>query len=204
MPIFPNVPLAPGVPAVPRVPGIIPATISLLVNDLISGFLSSLYASRWGIFQNGLPVIVPQSIISLDFKQDWSLSSYPQEQGAFQTYDKVVTPFETRVRMTSGTSMAERTDLLSSVAAIAGNLELYDVATPEFIHQSVNIHHWDYQRTATNGAGLIIIDLWLTQINVSATSSFSNTQQPGGANPTSGGQVQTQTPPSNFQAPQLN
>ncbi len=122
---------------------------------------------------------------------------------AFQSYDKVVTPFETRVRMTSGTSKAERTDLLSSVAAIAGNLQLYDVATPEFVHQSVNIHHWDYQRTATNGAGLIIIDLWLTQISVSATTSFSNTQQPSGANPQSGGQVQTQAPPTNLPAPLL-
>lgn len=197
MPVFPNVPLAPGVPAIPRPPGIVPSTLSLLANDLIAGFLSSIYASRWGIFKNGLPVIVPNSIVSLDYKRDWTLSSYPVEEGGFQSYNKVETPFETRVRISSGTSAADRTDLLTQVDNIAGTLDLYDVVTPEFVHQSVNIHHYDYQRTATNGAGLIVIDLWLTEIRVTSTTSFINTKQPSGANPVSGGQVQAQSPSLN-------
>jgi hypothetical protein len=172
--------------------------LSLLVNDTVQTFLSALYALRWGIFKGGLPVIVPQSIVSLDFKQDWTILSYPVEQGGFQSYNKVQTPFEARVRMTSGAAEAERIDLLTTVAEIAGSLDLYDVVTPEFVYQSANIHHYDYQRTANAGAGMIVIDLWLTEVVVVSTTSFSNVQNPSSADPVSGGQVQPQTPPLSF------
>jgi hypothetical protein len=190
VPVFPNVPLVPGVPPVPRPPGFIPSVLSLLINDTVSSILTGLYALRWGIFQNGLPVIVPRSIVSLDFKQDWTVSSYPVEQGGFQSYNKVQTPFEARVRMASDTATADRTELLVNVAAIAASLDTYDIVTPEVIYQSANIHHYDYQRTATNGAGLIVVDLWLTQIVQTSTSTFANTQTPSGANPIAGGNVQ--------------
>ena len=240
MPTFPNVPLVPGVPPVPRPPGFIPSTLSLLVNDTISAALSSIYALQWGIFKNGIPIIVPlssnilnassfagaaigglntiagitgisglagiggitgvRSIVSLDFKQDWTVSSYPVEQGGFQSYNKVQTPFEARVRIASGTSLFDRTNLLNVIAQLATSLDTYDIVTPDHMYKSANIHHYDYQRTATSGAGLIVVDLWLTQIVQTSTSTFANTQTPSGADPLSGGQQQAKDLPSSWPA----
>jgi hypothetical protein len=230
VPSFPNVPFVPGVPPVARPPGFVPSVLSLLVNDTVSAVLTGLYALQWGIFKNGIPILVPlgsnilnastavggvvsnlttlgrltgtsgliglggvtgaRSIISLDFKKDATVSSYPVEQGGFQSYNKVQTPFEARVRIASGPSKTDRSNLLTTVEALYQSLDTYDVATPEANYSSANVHHYDYQRTATNGAGLIVVDLWLTQIVQTSTSTFANTQTPSGANPIAGGNVQ--------------
>jgi hypothetical protein len=119
----------------------------------------------------------------------------------------VQTPFEARVRIASGTSKTDRTNLLTVVDQLHQSLDTYDVVTPEITYQSANIHHYDYQRTATNGAGLIVVDLWLTQIVQTSTSKFANTQTPSGADPLSGGQQQAKdlppSWPSNLKPPLL-
>jgi hypothetical protein len=226
---FPNVPFVPGVPAVPRPPGFVQSSLSLLVNDTIQSFLTNIYALQWGIWKDGNPIIIPNSIISLDFKKDYTISSYPVEGGfntggttaaGFQSYDKVQTPFEARVRMSfssgislgpflpsisgiPGTGAAGRAAFLNTLEAIAGDLNLYDVVTPEKTYESANIHHYDYQRTAVNGAGMIVVDVWLTQVVQVSTTVFSNTQNPGSADPISGGQVEAKPPGSNLPTPPL-
>jgi hypothetical protein len=180
---------------VPQVPGVPPlssfaaSAITLLVADAIT-LLGGLLVPTWGIFLNGVPVIEADSVVSLDYKQEWSISNYPVEQGAFESYDKVQTPFEARVRFSAGGSQANRQALLDSIAAIAGDLNLYDVVTPEAIYQSVNVQHYDYSRQAQRGLGLMVVDVMVVQVRVSQPTAFSNTQQPNGANPQSAGQVQ--------------
>lgn len=189
MPGFPNVPFAPGVPPLARNPLAVATTVGLLVADAIS-FFAGFLGPQWGIFQDGLPVVLADNVVSLDYKKDWEIANYPMEQGAFQSYDKVENPFEARVRFSTGGTRIDRQVLLSSITAIAGNTELYDVYTPEAIYPSVNIAHYDYRRTAVSGVGLLTIDVWVHQVRVDVETSFTNTQTAGGANPIAGGQVQ--------------
>lgn len=193
MSVFPNVPIAPGVPPVLRNPASVVTTVSLLVADAIRLFNGS-FLSVWGIYQNGIPVIEPDSIVAFDFKQSWLISDYPVEQGAFQSYDKVQTPFEVRIRMSKGGSVLARQGFLNNVIAIVGTLALYDIVTPDAIYRSANITSWDYRRTAANGVGMIVVDMTLVEVRVTATTQFSNTQAPSGANSTFIGPVQPETP----------
>lgn len=198
MPTYPNVPNVPGVPPLRRNPNALSATLTLLVADAVRFFVSGL-APQWGIFLDGRPVIVADSVVTFGFKQDWPIADYQVEEGAFESYDKVETPFLTRVRLACGGSTSRRQAFLDSVSAIVGDLNLYDVVTPEVVYQSVNVTHWDYHRTAQNGVGLVTVDLWLLQIRVDATATFSNTKSPGAAGTRNGGSVQT-SPPTPSQA----
>jgi hypothetical protein len=179
-------------PDIPNVPGVPPLSsfsadnVVLLFEDVVSAILGFLGGPQWGIFLDGVPAFDYNSIVDFDFKQDWPISDYQVEDGGFQSYDKVQMPFDVRVRVSSGGSEFERQSLLTSVLAAANTLDLYDVVTPEQTYPGCNITHVDFKRTATNGVGMIIIDIWFIEIRVTSTSTFSSTQ-----NPTTSGQQNT-------------
>lgn len=148
----------------------------------------------WGLYKNGVAVIKADSVVSVEIKKEWRLADYPQEAGAFQTYNKVTTPFDARIRLTKGGSDSVLNEFLESVDAAAKSLELYDVVMSGKTYQGANISHYDFKRTAISGAGLITVDIWLTEIRVTATAKFSNTAAPSGAQSVNGGTVQAQVP----------
>lgn len=146
--------------------------------------------ARWGIYLGAIPVIEVDSIVTLEFKRDYRIADYPMEQGAFESYDKVTTPYDARLRMTMGGNTADRARFLATLDGIAQSLKLYDVVTPEAVYHNANIHHVDYKRAATSGAGMIVADVWLTEIRVTVVTVFVNTAVPSGANPVNIGTVQ--------------
>ena len=188
---FPSVPDVPGVPALPRPPGFAAEALVLLTTDAVPVVGGSQLTPQWGVYLGGQQVLLPDTIVSFDYKQEWHVSDYPLEKGAFENYDKVATPFEVRVRMSRGGAVADRQAFLSAVASIAGTLDLYDVLTPEQTYKSVNVTHYDYRRTAAAGAGLLVVDLWLVEVRVTVQADFSSTQQPSGASPVGTGLAQT-------------
>ena len=140
---------------------------------------------QWGVYLGGSPVVTFDSFVAFDYRQGWALSDYPVERGGFQTYDKVQLPYDVRVKFASGKSEQNRERLLASVDQVAKSLQLYDVHTPEKIFRSVNVQHYDFRRTATNGVGLIVVEMWLLEVRVTVNDSQSNTgpdNQPVDAN----------------------
>ncbi len=182
---------------VPNLPGVPPlssyATGGLLATALLTAdspglFLGS-FTPLWGIFLGGAPVVTADSVVGFAYKQEWAISDYPVEQGSFETYDKVAIPFDARVRFSAGGSEANRLALLSSIASIADDHKnLYTVITPEAVYDSVTISHYDYHRTASNGVGLIVVDVWCFHVIV--VTAASATQSPSGAAPVPQGTVQ--------------
>jgi len=192
MSTFPNVPAYPGVPPLNRPPGDPLPLLTLITADLVTA--ASDVTPQWGIFLNGDPVVVADSVVAIEYKQQWLISDYPVEQGSFQTYNKVQVPFDVRVRFSAGGDLANRQALLDSIAAIAGDLNLYDVVTPEETYSNANITHYDYKRTNNQGLGLIQVDVYLEEVRTTATQSFTNTKSPSGANPVADGNVQPAAP----------
>jgi hypothetical protein len=170
-------------------------TVGLLFADALN--VIGLFAGpQWGVFnQDGTIALQPDSMISLDFRRDWKIPNYPVEQGSFESYNKVSLPSYTRIRLSKGGTNADRQAFLEQVAAVAASLDLYDVVMPEgTLIQNVNFINYGINRTATNGVGLLSVDLELEEIRVTATSAYSNTAAPSGANPVSTGSVQPQAP----------
>ncbi len=193
VPTYPDVPQASGVPAVFRAPTQPVFTAVLLLADVAS-VIGMFLPSQWGIFhQDGAPVAIPDSVVSVDFRREWRISDYPTERGGFQSFDKVATPFDIRVRFaTSGFGF--RGNFLSAINAAATSLELFDVVTPDAVYENVNIVHYDYRRERQNGVGIILVDVWCEQVRATATTTFTSTKAPEGAATQNSGTVQPSAP----------
>ena len=192
-----NVGAEPGTDGVPNLQDGADVTVTgateVLTQSSIAG-LQLLFGEQWGVFLAGAPVILFDTFVSIDYRQSWNISDYPVERGAFESYNKVFTPFEARVSFASGGSEYNRAALLASVAAIAGTLQLYDVVTPEAVYLSVNVKHYDYHRTSSNGVGLIKVDLHLEEVRVTITegdTTSSGASDTGGGNSTDTGGTDT-------------
>lgn len=175
MPLFPIVPFVHGVPAVYRNAANIINTATVLTQDILTAISFFTQQNNWGIYLDGIPVVTADNVPSFDFKRSFVVSDYPIEPNGFETYNKVSQPFECRIRFSAGGSELDRQALLDSVDFICDDLNLYDFVTPEATYNSVNVTHYDYRRTATNGAGLLVVDVWGKQIRVEATADFSST-----------------------------
>ena len=188
------VPIIPGVP--PLLNGAIAATaVTLLTTDLIS--ISSINASsQWGIFLNGSPVVLADTVTTFDYKKESILSDYPLEGGKLESYNKVSTPYEAEITLCAGGNDVNREAFLASIEAILDDFNLYDVVSPERVYPSCNVMRSHYRRTATNGRGVLSVPVRLRQIRVSTANSGTATAQPDGANAVNGGSVQTSTPSS--------
>lgn len=191
---FPNVPNVPGVPPLLRSQLSSFASLGLLRGDVASAILG-LGAPQWGIFSSsGSPVVLADNVLTMEYRQDWSIADFPIEQGGFESYDKVNNPFMARIRFGCGGSVERRQAFLNSISNIAGDLKLYNVVTPEQVYLNVNIARYDYKRSADSGLGLMQVEVHLLEIRQNTATAFSATKSPSGASPTNNGTVQAVTP----------
>ena len=148
--------------------------------------------TQWGIFDQAgqNKVLTPTSFKSIGYKQGWRIANYPMEQGAFQNYNKVQTPFETSIMVTQGGKLQDRQDFLDALDTIANSLDLYNVVTPDRTYNNVSIEYYDYQRSATNGNGLLTVEIKLLEIRESPSAAFVNTAAPSGQDAVNDGTVQ--------------
>jgi hypothetical protein len=188
-----NVPNVPGVPSVVFAAGA-GQLLNYLTADAFGVFAGVALQQPWGIYLGGAPIILCDNVVSFDYRQQWAVSDFPVERGAFESYDKVQIPFDGRFRFSAGGSEANRAAFLASIAAVAGDLNLYTIVTPDAIYPSVNITHYDYSRSAGNGAGLIVVDVWTLEIRETVNDQMSATQSPTSAPQANGGTVQPTAP----------
>lgn len=169
-------------------------TALLLIAD-VNTILGAFLGPQWGIFTTGgAPLVVADSVISVDFRRESRISDYPVEQGGFQSYDKVAVPYDARVRLAcSGKAMPE-TLFLSQIDAAQQALDLFLVTTPDAIYSNVNIIHYDYRRARDGGMGVLLVDVWLQQVRATVQTQFTNTKAPEGVADVSAGAVQPQQP----------
>lgn len=181
------VPNVPGVPSVEFAVGDFSVT---LVAEDAAGIFAGSPAAPWGIYRSGVPVVVADNVVAFQFKKQWAISDYPVERGAFESYDKVEIPFDGGFRFTAGGSDAKRTALLTSIDAIDGDLNLYDLVTPNAVYVGGNVTRYDYQQTAQNGVGLLQVDVFMMEVRELAGAVLSSTQSPSDASAVNGGPVQ--------------
>jgi hypothetical protein len=179
------------------------AVASLLTADSFIGYGPGANP-QWGIFLNGVPVVVADTVTTFGYQQDWAVSDYPIEGGGFESYDKVNTPFRVNIEFASGGSLANREALLASVAAIGDTLTLYEAVTPEAVYISVNVEHYAYKRMASNGLGLMVVTVGLLEIRVQNVNNFQNTAQPSGFAASPAGNVQSTMLPAITVQPPTN
>jgi hypothetical protein len=199
VPPFPDVPAAPGLPPVLRQVGAAVNNVEMLTADVVS-IVRMFQGPQWGIFdQNGGPVLIGDSVISVDYRKEYRISDYPIEEGAFASYNKVQDPFDVRVvfactgkqsllssllsggalgSLISGTdpNTAARTLFLQQTDTATAALDLYTVVTPEVSYPKVNIIHHDYRREAKDGgATMLRVEVWCREVRAAAKATQTGT-----------------------------
>ena len=164
----------------------------------------------WGIFdQSGNPIIAVtdaamvevDSVGAVEYSRDYRISDAPQEQGAFESYNKVQVPFRAILTFYVSTT---RFLFLSSIEAAVASLALYVVAVPEWSYPSANLTHYSYRRDVRGGVSLLRVDVWLEEVRIALVQAGSsgqinqgNTASTNAASPTHSGTVQA-VPPVNL------
>lgn len=191
---FPNAPPVQGVPSLFRDPTAIFFPALLLAADVLT-VLRLFQGPQWGVFTSGgAPVILADSVVTVDFRNEYRISDYPVEQGGFQSYNKVQVPYDIRVRLSCDGGTIPRELFLLQVANAMRALDLFVVVTPDAVYPSVNIVHYDYRRERQGGVGIIQVDLWLEEVRVTVTTQFTNTKESTSQADTNIGTVQPTAP----------
>lgn len=218
----------PNLPGVPSLSNYTPNDAVLLLAD-VTGAALLLPSPIWGIYMDGIPVIIPASMVpsqlsfglslvgniaaligvpnivpvaastvEFDYSGESPISNYPQENGAFQSYNKVQLPFDVKLKLAVSGSGSERQAFFNILDAIRKSTSLVSVVSPEKVYASCNCKHVDYRRSGRSGVDLVVADVWFEEVRVIAASTFSNTKVPVAAGQQSIGNVQSQTPSTQF------
>lgn len=206
---FPDVPRVPGVPPLVRsgLNAILAVTGGLALLDSL-GLPSDTLTPVWGLFDSaGKPVFVVQSVVSFGMQNSSPVSKFPIERGSFNSYNKSGTPYEARMVISQGGTQAEREALTTALDTASRSTALYTIVTPDATYFDANIEDYSYNRTATDGAGMIVAELKFTEIRQTAIAQFSTsggsqgtpipssqTNSDSAASPESIGQVQAVEP----------
>jgi hypothetical protein len=169
------------------------ATLDGIGSAVIGGAVGA--QPQWGIFDDaGHRVIAPDSVVDFELRAEQRIAIFPIEKGSFGSYNKVTMPFEARMKMNRAGTASDRTDFLNACDTALRSFSLYTAVTPEVTYDNASIEHYDYRRTSENGVQLITVEMWLQEVRVAASPTFSNTQQPQGQDAAPDGAVQPQVP----------
>jgi len=130
-------------------------------------------ANQYGVFLNGAPVLEGDSFVGYEFVNESRITMVPLQAGAFTSINKVATPFDVRVRITRGGSVADRAALLSELQTRAASLDLYDIVTPEKTYTSANIVKVAHSHRLDSGATMLVLEIHFLEVRQIASTSFT-------------------------------
>ena len=224
---FPNVPAYPGVPTLTRRASAAIASSPALsigigtVENILIGALQQ--APKWGIFDSDgnqlgissstasiVSAVASQltgdtapvlSTYSFDFTKEARVSNFPIEAGKFASYNKVETPGNPVVTLILDGSEDDRTRFLETIDAACVSTDLYNAVTPEITYANYTVERYTYQRRASKGATLLMVEVSLKEIRQATaiyatvtTAPIVNPQNPSSAPQVNNGMTQPATP----------
>ncbi len=229
-PTYPNVPQVSGAPVVPRAIGSTQSAVVLAVSDVARIARLFFPAQWGLFTTGGSPVLTAHaalsptnllssvnslasvngltslfsgdaaSVRSVEFRREKRISTAPQEEGAFMSYNKVSDPFQARVIYLQGGSEDDRSSFLSQINQALNALTLFMLVMPDFTYPSVNVVDYSFQRTSRRGMTLLEVEVRIEQVRVVGTAQFSQTETASGASPENNGTVQSLDTPAGVPA----
>lgn len=152
--------------------------------------LSTLFGKpQWGIFQNdSTPILTSDAVAAVGYARDYRISDYPQEQGAFESYNKVKVPYQAKV---SFLIAASRRDFLGAIEAAVESRDFVTIVTPEKSYDQANLIHYNYDREVRAGVTLIRVDVWCEEVRIVGSGAQTQTQSTNAVDRAQSGPTQT-------------
>lgn len=191
-PLYPVVPQALGVPALLRSGATVLDTITLGylgATDALNSIIGA-PAVRWTVFDsNGKSIADYDSVLAFGYQNEARISDYPVEQGQFASYNKTDNPYDVMVTFTCGGSEARRTAFLAALESARSSLQTYTVTTPEYSYRNVNFVGIRTQRTVTNGATLLTVEMVGREVRNTTSATYSEPKSLSGYPTTEQGMI---------------
>ncbi|WP_446471175.1 phage baseplate protein [Xenorhabdus stockiae] len=155
-----------GKPDIPNWKGIPNAAIDAGISLGGAALINTLFGNYWGIFnQYGIPLLLADSVISLQYQNQYRVVSAPIENGSFASYNKVGEPYKVTVQLSkSSGGTLERGAFLSQLEILAKSTLKFHVVTPEFVYINAAIVGYDLAREAKDGTTLIKVNVHLEEV----------------------------------------
>ena len=162
---------------------------SATADNSLTGVLSTVVtALNTGSLNGG------QSVGEIEYRTDDRISTAPQQQGSFLSYNKVLNPYQGRVTYIVSGYDAQRRAFLTRLAALRQSLAQLNLQMPEYTFTSCNVIHSDVRRSAHSGVSMMTVDIWVEEVRITGTSLFTKTATAAGASNSNGGAVQAALP----------
>jgi hypothetical protein len=122
----------------------------------------------WGVFDvNGNLVVDVDTIASVDYSNESRVSSFPVEEGAFASYNKVTTPYSVHLEMVVGGDRLRLSNFLDKLEQLLNDTQnLYSVVTPERTYLNSTVKRFSYKRKASHGQDMIAALVELYEVRV--------------------------------------
>ncbi|MEE8658518.1 hypothetical protein CGLAMM_02775 [Acetobacteraceae bacterium EV16G] len=151
------------------------------------------------------PVLTSASVHSIELQESYAISTAPQEDGAFTSYNKVKLPTTGAVRLIcdgfqTGASLlvealgqsraiwdanvkpkAIKETFLNTLADMASNTKLYQLVTPEKTWDRVNIIGYHISRSVEQPHTMLFVDVRFVEVRSANVETRKATKKPNGA-----------------------
>lgn len=180
----------------PNVPGFVPmgalsgAALSLGGAALIN----AIFGKTWAIVnQFGIPLLLVDSVASMNYDAGSSISKYPTEQGKFASYNKVDSPSMATVQLLKGgDSVLERGLFLTQLELFKKSTLKFHIVTPEYVYMNYQIVGINHARSAQDGATMIAANVDLEEVlEAKVEYDIEEVENPSDANTVDGGAKQS-------------
>lgn len=152
----------------PSVPDFIPVEALTNVGLSLGGaaLINAVFGKTWGIVnQFGIPIVLADTVVSMNYDAGSSISKYPVEQGSFASYNKVNAPSMATVSMAKGSGGSqERGGLLAQIEALLKSTVSFHIITPEYVYLNYQIVGINHARSAQDGATMITVNIDLEEV----------------------------------------
>ena len=196
---FPSVPIAEGVPNLARsansllqttgTTGRVMGLTGGLAGTFLGQYLNSMLAPTYALTDSkGKKVIQPDGPGEFEMKGDSSVSTYPVEEGGFQSYNKVVTPEDLSLSLLcGGQGPMSRESFLAACTKLKSDPVVIQLVTPDRVFPYVTCTGMSYKKSARSGATLLTVNMTFKEVRVVATASFPKAKTDSGQAQKDGG-----------------
>jgi hypothetical protein len=148
-------------------------------------------AGDWTLLDEGGGMLVAfTSFLDIDLKSEGQALSYPIEEGGFANYNKVESPLDIRVTLSTQGTDSDFEYILSTLDEYRRDAVKLSVSTPTRLYESMTLEAYSYKRARDAGAGMLTVELSLVEVReveTQVTTSVGTSPK----NPTSSSKVNT-------------
>lgn len=107
------------------------------------------------------------------------LPDEPIEKGSFATYNRIINPRTITAQLSVEGSKADLQNAIDRLTDLCENDEKITLTTPEQSYKNMMLESFDYRRDATNGRGVLYVDLRFKEIReVASQQTTTSVEEP--------------------------